>query len=192
MGKLEDKLETLIKEKNRVVLAIDGMCASGKTLFASKLSEKYDGTVIHCDDFFLPPDMRTPKRYKEPGGNIHYERLKTEVIDKLQSKGGFSYGRFDCKKMAITEEVIVPDKKLVIVEGAYSMHPFFGKYYDMSLFMRVSTEEQEKRIVSRNQDLKVFREKWMPLEREYFIYMGIEEKADLTILSEHDFVLNYT
>ena len=58
-----DELFKLINEKmakrERVVLAIDGGAASGKTTLAALISEKYAAAVVHMDDFFLPPARKT-------------------------------------------------------------------------------------------------------------------------------------
>ena len=67
------------------IIAIDGRCAAGKTTLAARLAKELGGDVIHMDDFFLPPALRTQERRSEPGGNVHYERFLTEVIPKLAS-----------------------------------------------------------------------------------------------------------
>ena len=57
------------------IIAIDGRCAAGKTTLAARLAKELGGDVIHMDDFFLPPALRTQERRSEPGGNVHYERF---------------------------------------------------------------------------------------------------------------------
>ena len=61
------------------IIAIDGRAASGKSTLAQQLGELLDADVIHMDDFFLPPSLRTKERLSEPGGNVHYERFAEEV-----------------------------------------------------------------------------------------------------------------
>ena len=48
------------------------------------------------DDFFLPFELRTAERLKEPGGNVHYERFIDEVVSKLSAGEPFEYGVFRC------------------------------------------------------------------------------------------------
>ena len=56
------------------------MTGSGKTTLANELSEMHNNIpIFHADDFFLLPELRTEERLNEPGGNIHYERMKAEV-----------------------------------------------------------------------------------------------------------------
>ncbi|MCM1467169.1 MAG: hypothetical protein NC086_03400, partial [Alistipes sp.] len=49
------RIRRLMEEKNKVVVALDGRAASGKTTAAELLSLVFDASVIHMDDFFLPP-----------------------------------------------------------------------------------------------------------------------------------------
>ncbi|MDE5867678.1 MAG: (d)CMP kinase, partial [Anaeroplasmataceae bacterium] len=127
MNDLVQELKKIAQAKEKFVIVIDGMSASGKSTFAQKLASELDANLIKMDDFFLPKELRTLNRYQEAGGNIHYERFKEEVVDHINEN--ISYGIFDCKSMKILKKVNVLKKKFIIIEGAYSMHPYFGKYY---------------------------------------------------------------
>ena len=61
--------------QGRVLLAIEGGSASGKTTLSQLLSRIYGCTVFHMDEFFLRPEQRTPERLAEPGGNVDRERF---------------------------------------------------------------------------------------------------------------------
>lgn len=175
------ELQTLSGEKR--IVAIDGRCASGKTTLASWLAGKLDADVIHMDDFFLPPMLRTEERRKEPGGNVHYERFQTEVLPKLKSGESFSYQRFDCSRMAPGERIPVKNKGWVLVEGAYSCHPVLGDYMDLKVFLDIDSEQQKRRIIMRNGEDRLgdFLQKWIPMEEAYFAAFSVEEGADYTI-----------
>ena len=179
-AKYWDTLWKIYSEQPRVI-AIDGRAGSGKTTLANIISEVFEGQTVHADDFFLPPAMRTEERLGEPGGNIHYERLKEQVIDRLGAP--FEYDVFDCSVMAVNGKRKIENTKLVIVEGSYSMHPYLGRYYDTGIFLSVDKAEQEKRILLRNGEkmLRMFKEKWIPLEEKYFSAYAVESKADIVI-----------
>ncbi len=66
-----EKIEELISFNKRIVIAVDGMCASGKTTLAGEIKEQFGGTVISADSFFLPLEMRTLQILNEAGGNFH-------------------------------------------------------------------------------------------------------------------------
>ncbi len=174
------------------IIAIDGMSAALKTTTAHRLAalfqrEGISAGIIHCDDFFLPKELRTPKRYEEPGGNIHYERLKEEIIEPfvkgdMQKEGvGLTYRPFDCSRMDYGTPITLPVSRVYILEGAYAMHPYLGPYYDFSLFMKVEAEEQLRRIAKRGGNVEMFREKWIPLEAGYHESCNTEERADLVV-----------
>ena len=73
-------IDRLLREKDRVLVAIDGKCTAGKTTLAAQLAEQYDCNVLHMDDFFLRPEQRTKDRYEEIGGNVDYERFYEEAL----------------------------------------------------------------------------------------------------------------
>lgn len=164
------------------VIAIDGRAASGKSTLAELLSRLLQAPVVHMDDFFLPPEKRTPARLAEPGGNVDYERFADEVLPGLKT-GDFSYGVFDCSVMRVTEQATVPAASWRIVEGSYSHHPFFAGYADLRVFLTVPPEEQLRRIVLRNGDemAETFKTRWIPMEEHYFDSFRVRSKADLIL-----------
>ena len=123
---VKQQIDALLEEQNFVTVAIDGKCTSGKTTLASQLAEIYDCNVFHMDDFFLRPEQRTPERFAEVGGNVDYERFCEEVLFPLKSGKTFSYRPFDCSTFTLAASVTVTPKKLNIIEGTYSHHPYFG------------------------------------------------------------------
>jgi uridine kinase len=99
------------------------------------------------------------------------------------NKGESSFFRkFDCKTQSFGEEQIIGLKKVNIVEGSYSCHPDFFEFYDMSIFLTASPDVQKERIIKRNGEdgFKVFEQKWIPAEEEYFKKMNVKEKCTLS------------
>ncbi len=164
-----------ILEKMGQVTAIDGRAAAGKSTLADELAAVTGASVIHMDDFFLPPELRTPERLAEPGGNVHYERFEVEVLPYLRSREPFAYQRFDCSQMALADyQTVAPG--LCIVEGSYSHHPRFGDYADLTVFCDVDPAEQMRRIRRRNPDLaERFEQEWIPMEELYFKTCDIQK-----------------
>ena len=138
------QINMLLEEKNFVIVAIDGKCTSGKTTLASQLAEIYDCNVFHMDDFFLRPEQRTPERFAEVGGNVDYERFQEEVLLPLKSGKAFSYRPFDCSTFTLADPVAVTPKRLNIIEGTYSHHPYFGNPYDLKILLTVDEETGEQ------------------------------------------------
>lgn len=171
-----------LKTEGVIVIAIDGRAGAGKTTLAAALSRVLDCDVVHTDDFFLPARLRTEERLSEVGGNVHYERLRRDVILKIGKR--FSYRRFDCSTMSPGEVCAVRSKDFLIVEGSYALHPYLGDYYDVAVFCDVAKSTQRQRILKRNgaDKLKLFEEKWIPMEEVYFSKFNIEQKCDKTVL----------
>ena len=186
---MKDRLESvkkqiteLLGQKDMVIVAIDGKCTSGKTTFAGKLTDIYDCNVFHMDDFFLRPEQRTPERFAEVGGNVDYERFQEQMLIPLKSKQPFSYRPFDCKTFTLSNSIDVPFKQLNIIEGSYSMHPYFGDPYDLKILLTVDEETQRQRILERPSFLhKRFFEEWIPMENRYFDGFAIPSKADIIL-----------
>jgi dephospho-CoA kinase len=137
-------------EKGRTVIAIEGGSASGESTLSDVLTYVYDCAVIHMDDFFLRPEQRTEARLSEVGGNLDRERFSDEVIRPTSESKPIVYRPFDCSTQTLGEPVTLPQKDLTIVEGVYSMHPAFGNYYDLALFLDISPDKQRERIKVRN------------------------------------------
>ena len=175
------RIDSLLKSKDSVNVAIDGNSGSGKSTLASLIADIYDCKVFHMDDFFLTPELRTEERINEIGGNVDYIRFKNEIINGLHSGKEFKYRKFDCSKMSLKDAVIVTPKKLNIIEGSYSMHPALVENYDLKIFLYVDEEIQSKRILHRNgaKMHKMFINLWIPLENKYFNEMKIKENSDL-------------
>lgn len=162
------------------VIAIDGMSGSGKSTFAELLKKTFpDSLLFHMDDYFLQPHQRTEERLCEIGGNVDYERFKEEIIEHLRDENGVSYRKYDCCTQTLGEELFVSNKPLVIIEGSYSHHPYFGDAYNLRVFLDISPEEQKKRILLRNGEfmLKRFVSEWIPKENAYFEKFNIKNAA---------------
>ena len=150
---------------------------------ADNLAGTFGAALVHIDDFFLPPELRTETRLSEPGGNVHYERFRSEVVDKLRLNEPFSYRRFECSTMSFADYVAVDAAPVIIVEGSYSLHPYFGDYADLKIFKDVGPDVQWQRILERNglPQAESFRTKWIPMEEKYFEYYKIREAADIIL-----------
>lgn len=183
MERIIYEIRRLLGKKPLAVIAIDGPCASGKTTLAREISKKIPSIIIRTDDFFLPPEMRSEERLSQPGGNIHYERFAEEVVGGIKSGKEFSYRVFSCESSDFVAEKHIDPTGLIIVEGSYSLRPDFEEIYDLKIFVKADYDKRIERIRKRDgeEKLRVFKEKWIPLEEQYFEYYGIEQKCDIVI-----------
>lgn len=179
-------IERQQEQAGRALIAIDGRCGSGKTTLAQELQRRLGCTVVHMDDFFLRPCQRTPERLAEPGGNVDRERFLEEVLRPLAAGVPFTFRPYDCAVQALSEPVEVTPTVVRIVEGSYACHPLLAPWYDACIFLTLSPGEQQRRILLRNgpERLKMFQNRWIPLEEKYFAAFGLEGKADFVFRTD--------
>ena len=170
---INEKISQWLEGRNKdfLIIAIDGPSAGGKTTIAEDIKKNFDCNVFHMDDFFLTPDRKTPERLATPGGNVDWEGVEESILKKLPLKADFSYDIYSSKTGISTPSEKIGYKKLNILEGCYSMHPELAKYIDKAIFVDVSREKQLERILKRSNEfmLNRFKSEWIPLEDLHFI-----------------------
>lgn len=168
MLSLLQRIDRILNEKGTCRVAIDGMCGSGKTTLGAVLAEVYEAQLFHMDDYFLPIARKTPQRLAEPGGNVDYERFYEEIGSR-GIEAPIVYRRFDCTRQETDKPTVVPPNAVRIVEGSYSLHPYFGDIYDVKVWMQVDEGVQIERIRKRNGEEKLqrFLKEWIPMENHY-------------------------
>ena len=183
MSDILEIIRALQRQKKRIIVALDGRCAAGKTTLSAHLRYAIGCNVIPMDHFFLRPWQRTSERLAEPGGNIDYERFLKEALVPLIKGGDFSYCPFDCREMKLGKAISVKDNPINLVEGSYSCHPALFDYYDLRLFLTVAPKDQLKRIRERGGQgcLVDYVEKWIPLEERYFSAFDIQRRCDYSL-----------
>jgi uridine kinase len=176
------KLEEYIKNNSNKVIAIDGPSGAGKSSLARKLAADYDVLIIHTDDYFLHPQRKTTLRLNETGGNLDYERLEKELFSCLNNKF-IQSNYFNCQTNELEFRMPIKRKSIIIVEGVYSLHPLFVKYYDYKVFIDVDRISQLQRILARSGEklYKKFVKEWIPLEDKYFAENELKYNVDLYI-----------
>ena len=178
-GDMQTGSEYTEQLKNPLFVGIDGMCATGKTTLGYYLKEQFDCNLFHMDDFFLRPEQRTPERLAQVGGNVDYERFREEVLEPIRKKETVRYRPYCCRTGEIADGSRIAYKPLNIIEGSYSLHPFFGDLYDLRVFTESTPDRQKRHILERNGEamLQRFVEEWIPKENAYFEKFRIREKC---------------
>ncbi|MCL1795950.1 MAG: phosphoribulokinase [Clostridia bacterium] len=178
-----DRIEGAMRQSSRVLMAIDGMCAAGKSELARRIADRYACNVFHMDDFFLTPEMRTPARLATPGGNVDVDRFMAEVLEPILASRTSCYRRYDCRTGAFAVRRIPPPQRLEIVEGAYSLHPKLRRAYGLAVGLRVSPDVQLRRISAREGEERLpdFLARWIPMENMYLNETRVWASCDLVV-----------
>lgn len=186
LSMIKKQLQSTVNSMHQrpLIVAVDGMCGSGKTTLGNLLHNEFpESNLFHMDDYFLQPYQRTPERLSEIGGNVDYERFQTEILEHIANPNGLNYRIYNCKTQSLGPEIKCDWKPLIIIEGAYSHHPYFATSYSLRIFCEITEAEQRKRILKRNGELMLHRfiNEWIPKENIYFRTFQIKEKADILL-----------
>jgi len=116
------------------------------------------------------------------GGNVDFERMKSEIMDNLNSDY-LKSDYFNCLTNTIEEREVLANKQVIIIEGVYSMHKALFSYYTLTVFLEIDSTLQRNRILARNGEaiLSRFTNEWIPLENYYFKTEDLKNKVDLII-----------
>ncbi|HZJ90640.1 MAG: hypothetical protein GXY99_05300 [Clostridiaceae bacterium] len=167
-------------DRELIIIAIDGSSASGKTSLSADLAAEYDAQLFHIDDFFLTAEQRTPERLAAVGEFFDKERLLAEVLEPLKAGRPVLFRRFNCATQAFSQEETAEKKRIVIIEGVYSLHPDLRPYYDLKLFLYVDRAEQIRRLKERSPEkLELYLNEWLPREEAYFEKYDLPEETRL-------------
>ena len=172
-------IQTAPNKGKRLLITVDGPCASGKTTFAEKLSAILRAEVIHTDEFVVPHALKTPERLSRPGGNCDAERLVSEVLKPYKNGETVRFRRYDCRAdRMMPEETLPADTRILILEGSYSNLEAIRAYADLCLFVNTPEEIRMRRLQKRETEasLERFRAMWIPLENAYFEAYGLPDE----------------
>ena len=143
-----------------MVVAVDGIGASGKSTFAAGLAERAQPrqvVLLHADDFFNPAHVRHARGRLSPEGfwldTYIYDALISWTLEPL-SRGGTGLYRpasFDRATGAAIrpEQVQAPEDALVIVEGTFLHRDELARFWDYSIFLDVPVDEANRRMSQR-------------------------------------------
>ena len=166
---LRTHAQDILAQRPRAVLAIDGMAASGKTTLSAALRAAIPkSAVVHMDDFTMPFEQRFPGYFDALLSNADTQRFDREVLSPFLAGQSAAYRPFICHPEAGFGEMIhIPqDTRLLIVEGAYCLHPDLAPRCDIRVLFLIDPALQRQRILLRNGEtqLERFLSMWIPME----------------------------
>lgn len=162
---------------DRLLVTLDGPCASGKTTLARSLAQMLRAPVVHTDEFVIPHARKSPERLAIPGGNCDAERLAAEVLSPWKRGEPVRFRRYDCRADAMLLAESMPPARALILEGSYCNVPALRAFADVRLFLDVPWPVREARLRARETSgyLQSFYDRWIPLENAYFTAYGLPD-----------------
>ena len=188
-AQLTDQIERLLLQKERVLIAIDGMAASGKTTLAARLHDRFPScAVVHMDDFTIPFEDRSEGYFDRLLSNADIARFDREVLSPLLASSDAVYRPYVCHPEAgfLAPVRVQADARLVIVEGAYCLHDQLFDRYDLRVLFLIDPDVQRERILARNGEAQLARfvSLWIPMENRHIAARNLRRRCDLTLFTD--------
>ncbi|MBR4040343.1 MAG: phosphoribulokinase [Clostridia bacterium] len=186
---LETAIRNILKRQARALVAIDGMAASGKTTLAHALAQRFPScAVVHMDDFTVPFEDRFPGYFEKTLSNADTARFDREVLSPLSRGQQAVYRPYVCHPDPgfLEPAVIAADCAVVIVEGAYCLHPDLFDRYDLRVLSLIDERTQRRRILARNgaAQLERFVSAWIPMENRHIAARRLKDICDLVLSAD--------
>lgn len=186
---LESRIRDLLKKKQRALIAIDGMAASGKTTMAAALAARFEkSAVVHMDDFTIPFEDRFPGYFDAQLSNADVSRFDGEVLAPLSMGKEALYRPYVCHPAPgfLAPVRISPDVRVIIVEGAYCLHDRLFDRYDLRTLSLIDSKAQRTRILARNgaAQLERFESLWIPMENRHIDARRLRERCDMVLFTD--------
>ncbi|KXJ98770.1 MAG: Uridine kinase [Parcubacteria bacterium OLB19] len=192
-----------ISSNKAIIVAIDGVDASGKTNFAKKLYKSLrlkhsDVLLASVDDFHNQRLVRYAKGVNSPEGfyfdSFNYSKLKDLLLDPFKNNRKFVQLKyFDCDsdKEVFVKKTRISPSTILIVEGIFLHRPNLIKYWDYSFFLKVDFDVALERNINRETDkfrignidkiISRYRTRYQPGQQLYIKDSRPEEKSDIVI-----------
>lgn len=162
--------------KCSTLIGIDGLGGSGKTMYAYKLQQQLEGSVIlHLDDFVHKKEVRYNENYEKWYCYYHLQWRYDYLIQKLllPLKSGLDvnetievYNRET--DSYILREIEIPAGTTVIVEGVFLQRPELRPYFEIVVYLELDQETRLKRITDRDIYMGNKKEIALKYDQRYF------------------------
>lgn len=188
IDEIVEKINSLLRAKTPLLIALDGRSGVGKSTIAKTLAEKVGGVVIDGDDFYAGGtkkewDARTPE--EEANLCIDWKRLRKDALEPLLAKQSASWHPFDWEAgKGLSESVVTRSPAPVIVlEGAYSARPELADLIDLTVLVEADEDKRKERLIGREGDsyMKDWHQRWDEAEEYYFTKIRPRSSFDFVI-----------
>jgi len=173
MNEVVEKIREILKQKELVLVGIDGLGGAGKSTVANSIKEKIPNTtIIEMDDFYAPELTRAD-----------WDRVYEQVIELLKKGSSASYQRFDWDTKKLAEWHEVKPEGVVIIEGVYALHEKLRDAYDYKVWVEAPYELRLQRGLERDGEeaRSWWVNEWMPKEEAYKESQKPHESADIIV-----------
>ena len=175
-----------------VVIAIDGPSCAGKSILATALALRSDGSVLEGDDFYRQRLPRLTLTQRETMSDsavvnavIDWERLRAEALLPLRAGQSATFQPYDwdAHDGRLAPPKIIPAAAVIIVDGVYAARPELADLVDVAVYLGVDPQVRAVRYAERTDDPD-WRRFWERGEAHYFRVVRPPASFDLRVDDE--------
>ena len=181
-------IKRLYRNKQPVLVAIDGHSAAGKSTLARNLQNTLANVqLVHGDDFYrVMPETERFDLDASEGYRRYYdwERLERQVLHPLAVQQEAHYEVYNWETGVLGTEKVVRPRGVVIVEGVFSARPKLRGYYDAIFLVEAGEKTRAHRQQQRGDAPEAWLARWDAAEQFYIETHQPQLYADLVISPE--------
>lgn len=189
-------------------VAVDGVDAAGKTVFADHLGRAAEALGIRVvrasvDSFHRPAIDRYRRESEDPAlsyyqDSFDYDRLRSDLLDPLEPGGTRLIRReaFDVRtdRAIDSPQQLVTDDVVLILDGIFLMRPELQSRFDLTIHLHVDFSESIARGVKRDcrhlgspeEARRRYEIRYVPGQRLYLAEARPADRADV-VIDNNDF-----
>jgi uridine kinase len=153
------------------LLCIDGRAGSGKSTVAEQIAAIEGAIVVHTDDLCPGWD-----------GLPQVPRLLAELVEPLATGTPGSYPRYDWVQQRVTDQVVVPPSRLLVIEGVGAGARALRPWRTALLWLECPVQRRRRRALDRDGDtFASYWDDWAEAEDRYLATEADRAGADLLV-----------
>ncbi|MFM9873399.1 MAG: uridine kinase [Fimbriimonadaceae bacterium] len=141
-----------VMEEPRMVIAIAGMSACGKTTLARDLAEELDGSLLQMDDYYrdIPDGVAVEELNWDDPAMFHLDEWR-DHLEALGRGESVAVPRYDFRTSLRSGSREVRSSRVVIAEGQFALHPHaVPNHYCLNVFVDVDLDDAFGRRLERD------------------------------------------
>lgn len=193
--------------RHPIRVGINGIDASGKTVFAASLGESLCGSgrqviQVSIDSFHNPKAIRYKKGRNSPEGfyrdSFNNSAIIEHVLNPLGPGGNLKYKTafFDFKTDSVIDSEALDARRdaILVMEGIFLFHPALENYWDIKIFIDVRFDVALQRAIERDREylgseekvIEKYKKRYIPGQILYLQEVNPKAIADV-VVNNNDF-----